>query len=65
MDSLDNLRQGVDVGSCENVVVRVLVVGANVDDDYVGSGTLAEVPRFGLVWNRCQLYSHTGPVLGS
>lgn len=59
MDTLDDLRQSINVGSCGDVVVRVLVVCANVDDDYVGSGTLAKVPWLGVVLNRCQLVYHS------
>ena len=53
MDTLDDSCQSIDVDSCGNVVVWVLVVGADIDDDYVGGWALAKVPWLGVVWNTC------------
>ena len=49
VDALDDLGQGIDVRFSRDVVRSAVVVGADVDDDDVSSGALAEVPRLRLV----------------
>jgi hypothetical protein len=50
VNTLDDFGQGIDIGLGGDVVLFVLVIGANVDNDYVGSRVLLEVPRLWVIW---------------
>jgi hypothetical protein len=57
VDALDDLSQGIDVGFSRDVVRFIVVVGADVYDDNVSGGALAEVPWLRLV---CYTVSQRG-----
>jgi len=49
VNALDDFGEGVDVGRRRDIVVLVVIVGADHDDCNISSGLLAEIPGLGVI----------------